>query len=1337
MAVTYLGAGTYAAGNNASVTPGLPAGLLNGDLLVLCTSIRDAVGSANTPAGWTLAYSGVSAGAAAGYQKVFYRAYATGVTAPTVTFTGGGSNDTTQAIILAFRDAVVAAGGVVQGHGATYLYNTTANVSSFVYINNTSSPVAKAGDYLVGLQTFDNDSVVSVAPSMVGTGGAGTPLNQTYLYNTSTLGADAGMMVQLGQAPTDVAASVGYTLYGITATAADTCGMTCFHIVGIKTYIESFTGGVKVGGGAGVTLRNISVSQVGAGGVYISGSAASLYQQGAITVVGGGGVAIGGEATTSIDNVEFIYAGSGGAKIGGAAVISNIHPRTWYIDPFNGADVDFGTSWATAFATFEPLTATGPYPLLPGDTVKIAKTPDTVNTAYSYANIRLADWSNQYGTVNGYGLPPPLAANVEILCDLNTSTGWTNLDTGKSSLTQSSDIINTMGTAAYRFNLTIYDSNYTVNTRLCYFPLAATANLSGFQRIEMDLSLRRTYLFTYDGSTIVAGLVLCSDAAGATPLLSIPISIGMIRGQVFSYEGTLPDGVNSIAFYTGPNAAVDRWLISANCLIACKSFSSPDYIGLLSEYRFGEHEAAVFLPVFRYYSTAGVKYLGVQTSHTGAASTNDTSRTLYVRKAVALDYIGVRTTAGYAYDNPGASNYTLRALTYNENIKPAFNLIDINGSASNPINIIGGWDPVTNTVTGKTAIIQRGAYYYYSAANSPIAIDNTSYVNMSNIDIAAHCQAPWAFSGTSHDLSYENMEIHSMLLSDEYRSGVDTFRRQGNIITPVVYNLYFKNCKGTIYPNGIRYGTTYSTNYRLPASAITGVVVEDCIYTTYVHPSTYAFYYHPMPAPLTLIGSLKIYAVAGTPDANNYIGSISELVSLPPVASGSTGTVYAYGAGKIGAPIGAEPSQTSGTYTFPRMVFENCTPIFYSINAMFGGTYAGEVEAVVVPEVSITHTATPYSGYSSTNPANYYPDYLLCFADTPPIHVDKLTHYGLPMTGATNASLTVLIRHIGSNPYMIGVKNATLAVSTLWSYKFTNIYATLARCCPTLPLAIIDTVTNFGLKPATYNNETPFLATVTGMLDVRGLTSVNTSNSYVMAVRPSLRGGFVRFVGCAFSNPAIGGNSQPVVAFPIIYEGMYGLDGAGSDSGLQFVDCTAALHPDITNAPNDAAYCEYDNQGYGVDPRASISIINTTTGAHAVHQWRCRLDKDYTVYRSAPFSWKSTVRSITAGHLSNVRRMGSYPVRVGRVVTVSLWTKLNSISNNYLGLVVHHNGYASGTTSEDLKEKLALNSGTTTGWEQLSIQFVVEKSGMIDIEITHYGAAGVIGWYDDIRIIEQ
>jgi hypothetical protein len=94
--ITYRGAGVADSGDNATLTPGLPSGLVQGDGLLLFAAIRNTSATVDTPAGW-------SAVGDVGNGAVFVRLYHHGDTAPEVTFSGGSAGDTTVAQIAAFQ----------------------------------------------------------------------------------------------------------------------------------------------------------------------------------------------------------------------------------------------------------------------------------------------------------------------------------------------------------------------------------------------------------------------------------------------------------------------------------------------------------------------------------------------------------------------------------------------------------------------------------------------------------------------------------------------------------------------------------------------------------------------------------------------------------------------------------------------------------------------------------------------------------------------------------------------------------------------------------------------------------------------------------------------------------------------------------------------------------------------------------------------------------------------------------------------------------------------------------------------------------------------------------
>lgn len=101
--ISYVGIGALASGNNVSLTPALPGGWVEFDLLLILASIRNSgTGTVNVPDGWTALLT-------SGNVCLLGRIARTGDTVevarntPTVTFSGGVANATTLAQCVAFR----------------------------------------------------------------------------------------------------------------------------------------------------------------------------------------------------------------------------------------------------------------------------------------------------------------------------------------------------------------------------------------------------------------------------------------------------------------------------------------------------------------------------------------------------------------------------------------------------------------------------------------------------------------------------------------------------------------------------------------------------------------------------------------------------------------------------------------------------------------------------------------------------------------------------------------------------------------------------------------------------------------------------------------------------------------------------------------------------------------------------------------------------------------------------------------------------------------------------------------------------------------------------------
>lgn len=97
---TFVAHGAAVTGNNVPLTPPLPAGIADGQLLLLVASIRSTFvgGHAVTPADWD------PLGHTPNGFQIYAHTYATGDTAPTITWTGGAAGDDVIAQIAAFAN---------------------------------------------------------------------------------------------------------------------------------------------------------------------------------------------------------------------------------------------------------------------------------------------------------------------------------------------------------------------------------------------------------------------------------------------------------------------------------------------------------------------------------------------------------------------------------------------------------------------------------------------------------------------------------------------------------------------------------------------------------------------------------------------------------------------------------------------------------------------------------------------------------------------------------------------------------------------------------------------------------------------------------------------------------------------------------------------------------------------------------------------------------------------------------------------------------------------------------------------------------------------------------
>lgn len=150
---SFIAAGTVAHANNASVSPGLPAGMTVdiGQSMFMWAAIRNSgTGTVNAVSGWEKLVD-------FGNVCLFHRYYITGDSAPTVTFSGGVANADTSARIFAFaglsKEFVSGTKLVPAAH--TQLNSSAANIAY------PALPVNRSGAALLFAWKQDDDTGIA------------------------------------------------------------------------------------------------------------------------------------------------------------------------------------------------------------------------------------------------------------------------------------------------------------------------------------------------------------------------------------------------------------------------------------------------------------------------------------------------------------------------------------------------------------------------------------------------------------------------------------------------------------------------------------------------------------------------------------------------------------------------------------------------------------------------------------------------------------------------------------------------------------------------------------------------------------------------------------------------------------------------------------------------------------------------------------------------------------------------------------------------------------------------------------------------------------------------
>jgi parallel beta-helix repeat protein len=224
----------------------------------------------------------------------------------------------------------------------------------------------------------------------------------------------------------------------------------------------------------------------------------------------------------------------------------------YYIDPENGNDANAGTSWATAWKTIKSGATAAR--ILPGDVIRIAKSPDPVD-------IGNATWTNLSKTVT---LAAALTANID-LCN----AAWT----------ASANVTTSLPTT-YRKeganNVQLLIAAAFITGKIGYRAIGSTLDLSGYTKV----SLRYRQSVALAANAIK--LCLCSDASGDVIVdeFIIPaIETAQINANIaltIAKGAALGSAIQSVALYALSDPGTPT--IQIDNIIACNDFSHTSLI---------------------------------------------------------------------------------------------------------------------------------------------------------------------------------------------------------------------------------------------------------------------------------------------------------------------------------------------------------------------------------------------------------------------------------------------------------------------------------------------------------------------------------------------------------------------------------------------------------------------------------------------------------------------------------------------------------------------------------------------------------------------------------------
>jgi hypothetical protein len=329
--------------------------------------------------------------------------------------------------------------------------------------------------------------------------------------------------------------------------------------------------------------------------------------------------------------------------------------------------------------------------IAPGDTIRIAKSSDEVNSGIQAAF-----------TANGDTITLASALTKDI-CDCESA--WT----ASANVTDSSAFgdYKTQGTYGRKFTIA---TAFTTG-KIAYFDLGENKDFSAYQKISLFLRS------SADKAAGIFQICLCSDAAGDTPVdsltIDVPINYDGIDDRLGTYVtldkgSALGSSIRSVAIYALSDPGAHSLYIDN--IIACNDFSLNSLVGVAGD---------AYWPVTSITSDTTVK---VGNQYEGVNSTY---------------WHGTTGNHAFYYRNPvRATSFAAAATTTIESVTDS-------GSSGSLITYSGGWNPNSNERDGMTIYdgLSNGGRAVYLSGKTYIQLENLGWTRFYNgvyLDTYAH-----------------------------------------------------------------------------------------------------------------------------------------------------------------------------------------------------------------------------------------------------------------------------------------------------------------------------------------------------------------------------------------------------------------------------------------------------------------------------------------------------------------------------------------------------------------------------------------------------------------------